>query len=77
MVQFSSIIIKDENDKIEFFIPNDKYVIETRVVFETRRTWMLKYSPQPLQRNSIKIFSFFNIHDMSAIFNNGKGSLWL
>jgi hypothetical protein len=41
-VLFNSIIIKGENDKIEFIIPSDKYAIETRVIFETRRTWMLK-----------------------------------
>ena len=37
---YNSILIKDEEGKIEFILPSDKFLIETRAITELKMIWV-------------------------------------
>ena len=39
-VLYNSILIKDEEGKIEFILPSDKFFIETRAITELKMMWI-------------------------------------
>jgi hypothetical protein len=40
-IQYNSIIIKDESDKIAFILPSDKYLVELVPRYEIRCVWIV------------------------------------
>lgn len=40
-IQYNSILIKDAEGKLEFILPADKYVVETRAIYETVISWVI------------------------------------
>lgn len=41
-IRYNSILIKDREDKIEFILPSDKFVIETKAIIESKFTWSIE-----------------------------------
>lgn len=40
-VQYNSILIKDADGKLEFILPADKYVVETRAIYDSDISWVI------------------------------------